>query len=59
MGQAASIDCLVAFNPELGELRDVAVRYADQDRNADQRLLPLARGLYETSRFMLYDNVRQ
>ncbi|MES3006769.1 MAG: LTA synthase family protein [Pseudomonadota bacterium] len=32
---------------------------ADQHPQEYQRLLELARGLYETSRFMLYDNVRE
>lgn len=31
---------------------------ADRYPNEYQRLLPLTRGLYETSRYMLYDNVR-
>ena len=32
---------------------------AEQHPEEYKRLLPLARGLYETSRFMLYDNVRE
>jgi hypothetical protein len=62
---AVSKDYLLQMNydgsePSLHDLQsdtpldNVADRYPDEY----QRLLPLARGLYETSRFMLYDNVR-
>ena len=37
MGEAASVDCLVAFDPKRGELRDVAVRDADSRVTSAQR----------------------
>ncbi len=63
---AVTKDFLVQMNHDGSEpsMHDLASpqpleNVADQHPEEYQRLLPLARGLYETSRFMLYDNVRQ
>jgi phosphoglycerol transferase MdoB-like AlkP superfamily enzyme len=63
---AVTKDFLVQMNHDGSEpsMHDLASpqpleNVADQYPDEYQRLLPLARGLYETSRFMLYDNVRQ
>lgn len=62
---AVSQDFLLQMNYDGSEpsLHDLASdtpldNVADQHPDEYQRLLPLARGLYETSRYMLYENVR-